>query len=188
MEALTIIVQWLHIVAAIMWVGGSMLLELGLRPVLERLPQSVERDIGRKVGRVLAPYFAVSGSATIVFGVLRGTLLGPIRSVSTLLSPYGIVWCIALVLAAALAVLGAVGVGRTTIRYYDADELWPIEQSPSIPGDSHEGDAGYAAIRPARLPQTNLIRRRLISYGRLQLAGFALILICMQLMSEMFGN
>ena len=188
MEALTIIVQWLHIVAAIMWVGGSMLLELGLRPILERLPQSVERDIGRKLGGVLAPYFAVSGSATIVFGILRGTLFGPIRSASTLLSPYGIVWCLALVLAAVLAVLGAAGVGRTTTRYYDADELWPIEENLSVPVTAHEGAEGSATDRSGRSPQTSRMRRRLVSYGRLQLAGFGLILICMQLMSEMFGN
>jgi hypothetical protein len=109
---------------------------------------------------MLVPYFAVAGGATIVFGVLRGTLFGPIKSVAALTSPYGITWCAALLIAAALALLGAVGVGRGSVTYYRA----------AMPQDD-----------------ASRIRRRLIVYGRLQLAGFAVILVCMLLMSELFS-
>lgn len=160
MEALTIIVQWCHVVAGMLWVGGAALLEFVVRPVLERQPAETERSVGGRLSRMLVPYFAVAGSATIVFGVLRGTLFGPIKSVAALTSPYGITWCTALLIAAALAVLGAVGVGRGSVRYYQA---------------------------AASQDEASLIRGRLILYGRLQLGGFALILVCMLLMSELFS-
>ena len=176
MEAVTLVVQWCHVAAGILWVGGAAVLELVARPILERLPPETERAVGARMGRALVPYFAVAGTATIVFGVLRGTLFGPIRSFADLGTKYGIAWCVALAVAATLAVLGAVGIGRTSTVYYETEAFWRSAAGP--------GEAPVPQGLPAEAAR---VRRRLVRLGRLQLSGFAAILVCMLLMSELFS-
>ena len=159
---MVVIVQWCHIAAAILWAGGAALSEIVLRPALNRLPRETERSIGQALTPAMTWYFAITGTLTIVFGILRGTLFGPLQSLSAFFTPFGITWCVALLLAAALALIGALGVGRAATLIYRTN-------------------------RQIRNDSEDRARRSLAIYGPLQVVGFLLILLCMVLMSEVFG-
>lgn len=165
---LTVVVQWCHIVAAILWVGGAAMLDLVVMPLIERAAPETARSLGRSLTKAVTVFFASTGSATILFGILRGTLFGPIKSLPALLTPYGITWCVALLLSGCLALIGALGIGRA------AAGLYPVDAPPPehVPAAGEEG---------ARL------RRRLRLFSRVQLVGFGIILVCMVLMGEVFS-
>ncbi len=168
MTTLTLIVQWCHIVAALLWAGGAATLDFVVTPILDRLPDEQARPVGsRLVGRATV-FFSVTAGAAITFGVLRGTVFGPIRSVEALGSPYGVTWCAALVLAVALAFVGTFGVGRAAEDFYA--------------GPSRRGASG----RPSSMDRS-VAQRRLRLWSRVQLVGFGVILVGMVLMAEVFG-
>src|SRR5215813_10201817 len=106
--ALTLLVQWLHILSGVICFGGYIFSEYGLCPaVLRRSPvearatlTELEKDIG--------PLMAASGSLVVLLGIVRGTALGPIKSLDALLgTAYGLTWLTALVIALFLTIWGA---------------------------------------------------------------------------------
>ncbi len=162
MELLALAVaQWLHIAMGMLWVGASVALEVVVGPAMAALPPAGRQTLGGRLAARSVPFFAVVGSGTMLLGIVRGTVLGPLRHVEAFGSPYGITWLVALVLTAGLAALGALLIGPQAGRVYSTDDLW-------LP------DA-----RPALVPAL----RRLQILGRVQLGGFALVLTCMILMS-----
>lgn len=160
-----IAVQWLHIAMAMAWVGAAIALEVVVEPATTSVPLAQQQALGRRLSARSVPFFTVVGTGTLVLGVIRGTVLGPLQSLTAFGTGYGITWIIALVLTASLAALGALAIGPAAERLYASDELW--QANPQ--GRPSSGRA--AAVRHLRL------------LGRVQLAGFALVLACMVLMS-----
>lgn len=162
---LTIVVQWVHIVAGALWVGGATATSLLVFPATTVLAPEQQRRLGRALARRLSVFFQAAAGIVVVFGIVRGTLLGPIRSVDVLFgTTYGYLWLASLVLTIALIVLGARVINPTTERMYGDDTLWTHGPGEAPP-------AGLMA-------HVHLLR----TVGLIQTAGFAVILVMMVLM------
>lgn len=118
----TLIVHALHVLAGFVWGGGALFMAfVGWRALLDR-PPAEARPTFERVGRVMA----VSGSLVLLLGIVRGTLLGPVRSWDYLIgTPYGHTFTLALVVTVVLAIHGARG-GRTLPgKLWDGDRWRP---------------------------------------------------------------
>lgn len=94
---LTIIVQWLHVITGLVWIGGNVYQDYVIWPTLLTRPAAEARDTYYASAKYAAPLMAGTGLIVILLGIIRGTLLGPIRSWSALFTtPYGITWLVAL--------------------------------------------------------------------------------------------
>jgi uncharacterized membrane protein len=106
--ALTLLVQWLHILSGVIWFGGYVLIDFALWPALLRRPAAEASATLATLQKSLGPLMASSGSLVILLGIVRGTTLGPIRSLDALFgAAYGLTWLAALILALFLTVWGA---------------------------------------------------------------------------------
>jgi putative copper export protein len=120
-----VIVQWLHVLAAVLWFGGAVFLSLLLMPTFPVLPPEQQRRFGRALTAKTGPFFQVAAIVVLLMGIIRGTLLGPIKGVDVLFGTvYGQIWLAALILTIGLVVLGARFVGPTAERMYQDDSLW----------------------------------------------------------------
>ncbi|MBU6428015.1 MAG: hypothetical protein KGR26_03310 [Cyanobacteria bacterium REEB65] len=107
MPVLTMAVEWLHIVCGILWMGGALFLTYWVMPTLRNLPDEYRNASTLDLGSRITKLFQVAGSGALLLGIVRGTLLGPIKSLGVLVSPYGLTWLTALLIATGLAVVGA---------------------------------------------------------------------------------
>ncbi len=103
----TYIVEWLHILSGILWFGSGLYINMVLAPSMRTLPPARSgyafEAIAHRTERVLLP----TGYATVVLGILRGTVFGRIDNADVLFgSRYGIVWLISLGLGIFLALFG----------------------------------------------------------------------------------
>jgi len=98
---LQIVVTWLHVLFGIFWFGGTLYATFVLGPAVMRLPGQSQLALFRSLMNRQAPLvFEMAGGFTILLGIIRGTLLGPIQTLGFLLgTAYGITWAIALLLA-----------------------------------------------------------------------------------------
>jgi uncharacterized membrane protein len=101
--------QWLHVLLGIIWFGNSLVVAAILIPSLNPLPIVIQREVGSRYGERATRLFDVLVPAVIALGVLRGTLLGPIKDVGDIFgSTYGITWLVALVAAIATFLWGRI--------------------------------------------------------------------------------
>src|SRR5262249_16685259 len=103
MRILVVVVQWLHVVMGILWVGGAVFLGRIVPPSSGVLPLPQRRLLGQSIGTRAGRFFALAGAATLLLGIVRGTVLGPIQSLAALGSAYGRSWLVALALTGVLA-------------------------------------------------------------------------------------
>jgi putative copper export protein len=158
---LVAVVQGLHMLFGIFWFGSVLTLVFVVAPVLGRAPQPGKQTfvaaLERRIHRLLPP---IAGM-TIVLGILRGTVLGPINSLEVATSTaYGRTWLAALVLGIATLLLGARGMGGSFTR---------------LAGLVLTADDAARAAYTAQLRQIRLV-------GYLTLTGFLGTFICMVLM------
>ena len=107
MDWLVVVVQWLHVLLAILWFGNTLSLATITIPALSRLPLVRQQEIGAQLGERGARVIDVVAPAVIVLGIVRGTLLGPLKDADALLgTAYGVTWLVALVVAIATFVWG----------------------------------------------------------------------------------
>jgi hypothetical protein len=116
MDWLLFAVQWLHVILAILWFGSVLYSDFVLIPAFSTLPLTTQRAIGAAIAvranRIMPP---VAG-AVILFGILRGTVFGPIDSLDDLGSAYGITWLLSLVLAIGILIFGLRIIGPSLER------------------------------------------------------------------------
>jgi uncharacterized membrane protein len=110
---LLLVLQWLHILFAIAWFGGSVAANFLVTPAAALLPAGEQAGWWKAFSGRTTGYFASVAGATIVFGIARG-IAGGVLSILT--SAYGLTWIAALVLAIAVAVWGARVTNPTTAR------------------------------------------------------------------------
>ena len=154
-------VQWLHVVLGILWFGNALTLDVIVFPALNRMPIVTQRQIGSYIGSRATPIFHVVVPLIIGLGFIRGTFLGPIKSLDFLFgTAYGWTWLVALTV--------------TVLTY-----LWGL--FVIIPGlramDLAPLNADGTAT-PELEAATNRVKR-LVS---LELVGFFIIFTCMILM------
>ena len=122
--ALTLLVQWLHILSGVTWFGGYILIDFALWPALLRRPAVEARATFAALEKYIEPLMAASGSLVVLLGIVRGTALGPIRSLDALLSTaYGVTWLTALVIALFLTIWGARWHDRLVGPIWDGDQV-----------------------------------------------------------------
>ena len=122
--ALTLLVQWLHILSGVIWFGGYVLIDFALWPVLLRRPAAEARATLAALERYIGPLMAASGSLVVLLGIVRGTALGPIKSLDALLgTAYGLTWLTALVIALFLTIWGARWHDRVVGPIWEGDQV-----------------------------------------------------------------
>src|SRR5437899_5861761 len=95
--ALTLLVQWLHILAGVVWFGGYILIDFALWPALLPRPAPEAQATFAVIAKYIGPLMALSGSLVVLLGILRGTVLGSIKSLDALFgAAYGVTWLVAL--------------------------------------------------------------------------------------------
>jgi len=125
MDVFQMVVQWLHVLAGVLWVGGAVFFSVLIMPSFGVLPPEQQRRFGKALTARMTPYFQASAGIVMLMGIIRGTLLGPIKGLDVLFgTAYGQIWLAALILTIGLAVLGARFAGPTARRMYSDDSLW----------------------------------------------------------------
>jgi uncharacterized membrane protein len=161
MDWLAVVVQWLHVLLGILWFGNALTLDLIVIPAINRLPIVRQREISSYIGSRATPIFHVVVPTIVVLGIIRGTVLGPIKSVETLLgTAYGWTWLTALTVTIATYLFGLL----VLIPALRTMEVAPIA-SDGAP--------------TAELAQATERVKRLVS---MELVGFLVIFTCMILM------
>lgn len=106
MDLLQGVVQWLHVLFAIFWFGGTLYTNFVVVPAVMRVSVPAQREFGNAIGhtaRIMLPI----GYTTVALGILRGTVFGPVKSADFLFgTAYGLTWLAALVVAIALIAYG----------------------------------------------------------------------------------
>lgn len=161
MDWVVVAVQWAHVLLGILWFGNALALDLIVIPAINRLPIVAQREISSYIGARATPIFKVVVPAIVVLGFVRGTLLGPIKSLEVLFgSAYGLTWLTALIVTIGVYVWG--------LRVLEP-ALGRMGSSPLAPDGS---------ATPELVAATNRVKR-LVS---VELLGFLVIFTCMILM------
>jgi uncharacterized membrane protein len=157
----TAAIQWIHVLLGILWFGTTLSLDIIVIPAVNRLPIVAQREISSHIGARATPIFKVVVPLIVVLGVVRGTVMGPIRTIEAVFgTPYGLTW-----LAALLLTLGVYAWGlRVLIPALHAMDTAPLQPDGSA--------------TPELITATNRVKR-LVSA---ELLGFVLIFTCMILM------
>jgi uncharacterized membrane protein len=153
--------QWLHVLLGIIWFGNSLVVAAILIPSLNPLPILAQREVGSRYGERATRVFDVLVPALIVLGVIRGTLLGPIKSVGDVFgTPYGVTWLVALIAAIITFLWGRIVINGAIQRMND---------TPLNP------DGTATALLEAETARVKVV-------VVLELVGFLVIFTCMILM------
>jgi putative copper export protein len=156
-----IVVQWLHVLLGILWLGNALVLAVIVIPAMDRLPIIRQREIGSAIGLRSNRVFRIVVPLIIILGIVRGTVFGPIRSVDLLLgTPYGQTWLVALVV--------------TTLTYLFG--LFVIV--PSVTRMEHAALSEDGTATPELEFATERVKRLVV----IELVGFVVIFTCMILM------
>src|ERR1700694_5306681 len=108
-----VVLQWLHILFAIAWFGGSLAVNFLVIPAAALLPAGEQAGWWKAFTAGSVRFFAPVAGATIIFGIGRGIAGGVLSALTT---PYGLTWSAALLLAIAVAVWGARVTNTATAR------------------------------------------------------------------------
>jgi hypothetical protein len=161
MNWFTFSVQWLHVLLGIVWFGYSLALAIFFIPAVSRLSIPTQRQIGAALGEHARPIIDVVAPAILVLGFIRGTFLGPIRSLEdAFTTAYGITWLVAIVVIVAVFFWGRIAITGAVNRLAAAPLTADGGPTPEL----------EAALSRAKL------------FTVLELAGFFVIFTCMILM------
>ncbi len=160
--------QWIHVIAAVFWFGGTMYFDFIVLPTLRQVPPLTGREVGRALAKRIPPFMRTAGLIVIAVGLLRGTVWGPLPPGDNSLSfgsEYGMTWSISILLALAIFAVGDGVIGRTAGKLYGDDALWSFATAGGPP------PAGFLALSG-----------RLRTFSLVQLALFVATFTCMILM------
>jgi uncharacterized membrane protein len=121
-----VVVQWLHVLAGMVWAGMQVAMAVAIWPMLVRMPAPEARATLAGVGRKAGPIVRAAGMLVLLLGLIRATALGPVRSLHVLFgTPYG--WTFLATLGLVVAVMAATGgpPERTVSRIWSGDALRP---------------------------------------------------------------
>jgi len=104
---LLFLVQWLHVIAGLIWVAGHVVAGYLLPRAMLGKPTTAARAVYDPFSKALRPLLMAAGVVMVIAGILRGTVFGPVRSLaSAFATPYGLTWILALALTLTLMVHG----------------------------------------------------------------------------------
>lgn len=110
-----IVVHWLHVLGGIFWFGGVLFSGVIVAPALMSLQPQIAAGVFATTARRATAVSEVVGSITILLGIVRGTVLGPVKSLDFLFgTAYGITWGVALLLGFGILAVGHFVMGPST--------------------------------------------------------------------------
>jgi uncharacterized membrane protein len=118
MLPLLIAVQWLHVLAGILWFGSTMTNHVVVVPSIRAQPPESQKAWWVAYSSRYGQVIGAVGVATIVLGTFRG-LIGGVWSI--LGSAYGVTWIASLLLGIGLAFVGARLTGPTAGKLASAE-------------------------------------------------------------------
>jgi putative copper export protein len=123
---LLILVQFFHVLGAIIFVGGNVFFAAIAWPDLLRRPAAEGQAAYAEYEKSMGFLMAGAGHLLLWLGLLRGTWFGPIQSFDTLIhTGYGHTWLTALVLFIVLMGYGGMQRARIKQRIWDGDRVRP---------------------------------------------------------------
>jgi putative copper export protein len=123
---LLILVQFFHVLGAIIFVGGNVFFAAIVWPDLLRRPASEGLAAYAEYEKTMGFLMAGAGHLVLWLGLLRGTYFGPIQSFDSLIhTGYGHTWLTALVLFIVLMGYGGSQRVRIKQRIWDGDRVRP---------------------------------------------------------------
>jgi len=78
-------IQWLHVLGGIFWFGSTLFVSLIHAPAMMSLPPRTTEPVFRATTKRARVVLETVGAITVLLGIIRGTLLGPVQSVQFLL-------------------------------------------------------------------------------------------------------
>ena len=159
-------IQWTHELLGIFWFGGVLYLNLVVIPAVIQQPLDQQRQISATLGKFSDRLFKPVSILVIVFGVLRGTIWGPIKTWDFLFgSGYGSTFLVALLTTVGLVLWGIFVTGRAALKLND----YPVSEVA-------KGTGPVAAAYTAQLQRVKL-------FALLELLGFVAVFSCMVLLA-----
>jgi len=114
-----------HILLAIIWVGGVLFVGWGVFPAAKSLAYHVQRSFFLTLMRFTHWFFTGAGTGVILTGMILGTVLGPIRTWDQVWqTTYGNTWFTALVIGVVTLVWGVVIAYRQSIKIFTNTAIW----------------------------------------------------------------
>lgn len=160
-----IVVQWLHVFSGIFWFGGTLFLDFVVIPTLTGLPIAQQRSFNKRFSKIAERVIVPFATLAILLGLVRGIVLGPVRSLDVLFgTAYGITYLIGFLAAVATFLWGFFLTARQANHLND------------IPVDER-------AVAEGKVPvefTTQLARVKQLAM--LELLGFVAVFTCMILM------
>ncbi len=106
------LIQWLHVLMGITWFGTVIFYNFVALPAVMSFPLKDQGVFIHSLAKYTPRLVVPASILVILLGILRGTVFGPIKSVSVLFgTAYGITWMIALAFALINFVEG-IGIGK----------------------------------------------------------------------------
>ncbi len=159
------IIQWLHVLLGIFWFGSVLYLNIVVIPTILKLPLDQQRKLTIPLGTLSERVITPVSVLVLVLGLVRGTVFGPIQSLTFLFgTAYGITFLLALLATAALIAWGILVTARATRR---------LNQIPLDEAMLAEGKVPVAFTTQMQ---------RVKVFVLLELLGFFVIFSCMILM------
>jgi hypothetical protein len=160
-DLLRILVQWLHVLSGVLWVGGGFYTVLVQLPALAAMPLLARGPALVSFGPRQVRYILRVGELTIATGIANLLLSGRARQLE---EPFGSRWAMVMVVGIVLALV-LYGLGRGMTK--------PLaERLLSIAPQAASGDPTAAA-------QVPILRERIRRLGLIQIAIGAVILLAM---------
>jgi uncharacterized membrane protein len=126
MREMTIVVHWLHVLGGIVWFGGHVFSAAVVWPALLRRPAAEARTFSDAMMQPAMRVMGPAGLLVLVLGIVRGTVLGPVRSLDVLVgTAYG--WTFATALLLTFLLMGYGGRMRQEMdrRVWDGEAFHP---------------------------------------------------------------
>lgn len=98
------VLQWLHVIAGLVWAGGALVGGYLLPRALVGKPVSAGRAVYDPFLKTAGPLMEGAGITVLLAGLLRGTVFGPVHSFAAAFgTAYGLTWMGALLLSMVFA-------------------------------------------------------------------------------------
>lgn len=160
-----IIVQFLHVLCGMFWLGGTLYLNFVVIPTISGLPLAAQRLASQRLQQISSRVIEPAAILVILLGLVRGIVLGPVRSLDFVLSTaYGWTFLLAFLATVATYLWGKFVLSR---------EAEKLSQEP----------VDEALLAEGKMPTNYAARlQRVKTFALLELLGFFIVLCTMILM------
>lgn len=148
------ILLMVHILLAIIWVGGVLFVGWGVFPAARVLAFDIQQKFFHALMKWTHWLFTLAGAGVIITGTLLGTIGGPLKTWDDILhTTYGHIWATAFIVAS-FSLLWGIAVGyKHSMKYFSNKEDWIWKMAAN--GD--KGPLNQAMIRIAVIESVETI-------------------------------